>query len=113
MKLKFFNPEQDPEMVGVDYKLMYKLDLARQMADIPFIITSGLRSIEKNKEIGGASDSSHLKGLAVDIACKNSQEAYCIIKGAFMAGFERIGLGKGHIHLDTDPIKTQKVLFVE
>ena len=111
--MKFFNPEQDPEMVGVDYKLMYKLDLARQMADIPFIITSGLRSIEKNKEIGGADDSSHLKGLACDIACENSQQAFCIIKGAFMAGFERIGLGKGHIHLDIDTEKPQKVLFVE
>lgn len=113
MALRFFNPEQDPKMVGVDYKLMYKLDLARQMADIPFIITSGLRSIEKNKEIGGADDSSHLKGLACDIACENSQQAFCIIKGAFMAGFERIGLGKGHIHLDIDDSKPQKVLFVE
>lgn len=113
MALRFFNPEQDPEMVGLDYKLMYKLDLARQMADIPFIITSGLRSIEKNKEVGGASDSSHLKGLGCDIACKNSQQAFCIIKGAFMAGIERIGLGKGHIHLDIDTEKPQKVLFVE
>ena len=113
MKLKFFNPEQDPKMVGVDYKLMYKLDLARQMADIPFIITSGLRSTEKNKEVSKATDSSHLKGLAVDIACKNPQEAYCIIRGALMAGFERILLGEGHIHLDTDPTKTQKVIFVE
>lgn len=111
--LKHFNLEQDPKMAGLDIKLLTMLDNARTMADIPFIITSGKRDLYTNTELGGVKDSSHLKGLACDIECKNSTQAFCIIKGAIVAGFKRIGMGKGHIHLDIDPVKPQNVLFIE
>lgn len=113
MGLKFFNIEQDPKMQGLDHKLMFKLDLARQMADIPFVITSGVRTPEQNAEVGGKANSSHLTGLGCDIRCRNDTEQYLIVKGAFMAGFERIFKGEGHIHLDIDPDKPQKVFGYE
>ena len=113
MTLKHFNIEQDPKMAGLDIKLMVLLDNARTMADMPFIITSGKRSIYSNKEAGGVVDSSHLKGLAADIECNNDHEAFLIKKGAYVAGFRRIGTGKGHIHLDIDPDKPQDVDFIE
>lgn len=111
--LKHFCIEKDPLMVGLDIKLLTLLDNARTMADIPFIITSGKRDPAKNAEVGGVNNSSHIKGLACDIACENSSQAFFIIRGAIVAGFKRIGIGKGHIHLDIDPNKVQNVLFVE
>jgi hypothetical protein len=113
MALKFFSIEKDPEIKGLDIKLLVLLDNARLMADVPFVITSGLRSKEKNKEMGGIENSAHLKGLACDIKCENSTQAFYIIKGAIVAGFKRIGIGKGHIHLDIDKEKPQNVLFIE
>lgn len=111
--LKHFSIETDPLMIGLDIKLLSLLDNARTMADIPFHITSGKRDIFSNNEVGGVKDSAHLKGLACDIACENSTQAFLIIKGAIVAGFKRIGIGKGHIHLDIDPEKPQNVLFIE
>ena len=111
--LKYFNPVDDPKMVGVNVNLMFLLDNARKFAGIPFYITSGVRTKDQNFACGGVSDSAHLSGLAVDIACLNDEQAYCIISGAMASGFKRIGLGKGHIHLDIDTTKPQKVLWVE
>lgn len=113
MALKHFSIEKDPNMVGLDIKLLSLLDNARTMADIPFVITSGKRNIEENVRVGGVANSSHLDGQACDIQCRNSEEAFHIIKGAIVAGFKRIGLGNGHIHLDIDPSKPQNVLFRE
>lgn len=113
MALKHFNLEQDPKMIGLDNKLMILLDNARTMADIPFKITSGKRDLYSNNAVDGVSDSAHLKGLACDIECENSTERYHIIKGAIVAGFKRIGIGKGHIHLDIDHEKAQNVIFEE
>lgn len=110
---KYFNLEQDPKMEGLDNSLMLLLDKAREFSGIPFIITSGKRDVYTNTEIGGVKDSSHLKGLACDIECEGSKQAFFIILGATQAGFKRIGIGKWHIHLDIDPNKPQNVLFVE
>lgn len=111
--LKHFSIEKDPKMAGLDIKLLSLLDNARTMADMPFIITSGKRDVYTNNEVGGVKDSSHLKGLACDIECENSTQRYYILRGALVAGFRRIGLGKGHIHLDIDPEKPQNVIFIE
>lgn len=113
MAYKHFNNLQDPKIIGLDNKLMVLLDNARTMADIPFRITSGKRDIFTNTEAGGVKDSSHLKGLACDIECENSTQRFYIIRGALIAGFKRIGIGKGHIHLDIDLEKPQNVIFNE
>lgn len=108
--LNFF---KEHEVRGLNHKLVYKMNLARYASGIPWIVTSGLRSVEKNKEIGGVEDSSHLSGLGVDIRCSSSRERFLIIKGALVAGFTRIGVKKGHIHLDIDSTKEEEIIFVE
>jgi hypothetical protein len=110
---KHFNKEQDPNMIGVSDKLLSMLDNARTIADVPFIINSGLRSAEKNKEVGGVEDSAHLKGLAVDLACSDSFNRYKMIYGLFVAGFKRIEICKNHIHVDIDETKQQLVIFLK
>jgi hypothetical protein len=108
--LEFF---KDSEIIGLDIKLAKMLDMARKMAGMRFIITSGRRTPEQSVAVGGFATDSHTKGLAADIACKDDAEAWSIIHGAYVAGFTRIGRGKGHIHLDIDPSLPQNVFWVE
>lgn len=109
--LKYFNKVDDPNMIGLNDSLMSKLDNARQVAGVPFIITSGLRTPEHNMEVGGAIDSAHLKGLAVDLQCSDSLNRYAMIYGLYFAGFKRIEICKAHIHVDIDESKDQRVMF--
>ena len=98
--------------VEPDPLLVEMLDEARQYAGIPFVITSGIRSPERNAEVGGAEESAHLTGHAVDIRCPTSRHRHKILEAALLVGFRRIGIGKGFIHLDTDPEKPQDVVWL-
>ena len=68
----------------IEYKMdkdfLAKLDKAREYANIPFVINSAYRSPEHNAKIGGKPNSSHLKGLAVDIKATNSRTRYRVFK---------------------------------
>ena len=88
-----------------------KLDEARRIADIPFVINSGFRTVRRNKDVGGKSDSSHLKGLAVDINCTDSRSRYYMITALISAGFTRIGIGDSFIHVDDDKEKSPDVIW--
>ena len=46
-----------------------------ETADEPIIITSGYRSPEVNKAVGGSPTSNHLTGCAVDIRCVGIEQA--------------------------------------
>lgn len=106
---KYFQPH---EVQGLNPKLVAMLDKAREIAGIPFVINSGLRSGNHNESVGGKEDSSHLKGLAVDLRARNSTEHYLITKGLYGAGFRRISRSyPTHIHTDIDSDKAQDVLF--
>lgn len=48
--------------------LAIHLQVVRNIVNQPLVITSGFRSYEVNKAVGGSSTSSHLDGLAADIA---------------------------------------------
>jgi len=87
------------------------LDKARDLAKTPFIITSGYRCQEHNKEVGGKPDSAHTRGYAADIAVSNSTDRYLIVYGLIMAGFRRLGIGKDFIHVDNDPEKPSGVIW--
>tara|TARA_R100001244_G_scaffold132355_2_gene108369 strand:- start:1014 stop:1370 length:357 start_codon:yes stop_codon:yes gene_type:complete len=96
----------------MDMALLESLDLAREVADTPFIITSSWRSEEKNKAIGGKPNSAHLKGKAVDISCKNSAKRMHIVDALLYAGFSRIGIAKDFIHADVDKSLPQDVMWI-
>lgn len=49
-----------------------RLDLIREKIGLPFFVTSWYRSSVLNKMIGGADNSRHLTGLAIDFYCKEN-----------------------------------------
>ena len=93
-------------------RLLQLLDLARDIAGVPFIINSGYRCEKHNKEIGGVPNSAHVKGLAADIKAVTSYERYHILYGLMKAGFNRIGIGKTFIHCDIDIMKPKNVIWL-
>ena len=104
---------KDSEVINLDVGLVKMLDQARELAGIPFIITSGFRTPGENAMAGGVKDSAHLKGIAVDLRCSSSRERFLILKGLFSVGFPRIGIYKNHIHADIDVIKDLNVCWLE
>ena len=97
----------------ISTELLSRLNEARQLAGIPFIITSGYRCQKHNEEVGGKPNSAHTSGKAVDIAFKNSAQCFRILKALYDSGFKRIGINfaKSFIHCDVDELKPQNVLF--
>lgn len=82
--------------------LVRKLDKAREIANVPFRITSGYRCLEHNRAIGSKDSSPHLQGVAVDIYCPDAKMRFKILNALLTVGFTRIGIGKDFIHCDID-----------
>lgn len=104
---------KDSEIIGLNVDLVQMLDQARDNAGIPFIITSGLRTAAQNEAAGGAPDSAHLRGLAVDLRCRNSRERFLILKSLLSVGFMRIGDEVDHIHADIDISRDVNVVWLK
>lgn len=113
MALKYFKLSEFDDAPGTGKNMkkdfLTKLDKARAIADVPFKITSGYRSKETNKRVKGVSTSSHLKGLAADISCKDSSTRQKIVNALIQAGFTRIGIADTFIHCDTDKDKNDAI----
>jgi zinc D-Ala-D-Ala carboxypeptidase len=102
----------DSEVEGLNDGFMQKLEQAREKAGIPFIITSGLRTPEKNQSLPNAvSDSSHLTGHAVDLAVGESSIRYRVLTSLLAVGFNRIGIYEKHLHVDDDATKDPNVIW--
>lgn len=116
--MKYFNYEEfdSPDIQGsgqlMDSKILSMLDKAREIYGKPININSGYRTIRHNANVGGKPQSSHLKGLAVDIACNNSRDRHNLLKTLRHVGFNRIGIAKTFIHVDIDQDKSSDVLWV-
>ena len=96
-----------------DKDFLDKLEYARELANIPFVITSGARCLKHNRSVGGVDSSAHTKGLAVDISFKDSHQCFVIVDSLYRAGFKRLGINfdKSFVHCDVDNEKPQYVLF--
>lgn len=95
------------------HEFMRRLDMARELSGIPFIITSGFRHVEHNKSIGGVSNSPHLLGVAADIWCIDPQLRWEIIKACQAVGLKRFGIYSTHIHVDHDTTKKPSIMWLE
>lgn len=103
---------------NMDEETILRLDAARTIADIPFEVRSGFRCPDHNESLvndpnyRASKNSSHMKGLAVDIKALSSTQRWIIVRALMDAGFERILIDckKGFIHVDLDRSKEQKIL---
>jgi zinc D-Ala-D-Ala carboxypeptidase len=79
-----------------------QLEKAREIAGVPFVITSGYRCPKHNAEVGSTSKN-HTSGMAADIKTADGPTRGKVLKGLYRAGFTRIGISfeKGFVHADT------------
>ena len=109
----FRNANPSCSIDDMEENFLHRLDVARYLSGVPFIINSAYRTEEHEKKQGRDGDSSHTQGVAVDIKCTNSVARQKIIDGLRGAGFNRIGIYKSFIHCDFDrrPHKDQNVTW--
>lgn len=115
--MTYFTPDEFKCNCGCGLDVSDELKLmankARDIAGVPFRITSGARCLEHNRNSKSRDTSSHIKGLAFDVKFLNSRERFCILYGLILAGFTRIGENDNleFYHVDIDKDKPQKVKF--
>lgn len=66
-KVKEFACRDGSQVVFIDDYLISILDILRNQVGKPVIINSGYRTPTRNKEVGGAKYSYHMRGMAADI----------------------------------------------
>jgi uncharacterized protein YcbK (DUF882 family) len=90
----------------MDEGFMKKLEALRHEFNEPMIVSSGYRHESYNQVIGGAKNSPHLYGKAVDVVI-SGKSAYRLMKLAIQYGFTGIGVSqrgpheKRFLHIDT------------
>ena len=114
--MKYFREEEfncncGCDRLKLDPDFAKMIDEAREQAGVRFVVTSGYRCPTYNISVGGKKDSAHIHGKAADIACLTSPMRYWILYGLLKAGFDRIGIGAGFIHADTDDSKTGGIIW--
>lgn len=91
---------------NIDPEFLHWLTVAREIADVPFVINSGCRCPSHNKTVGGTVSSPHItteaiKARGADVKAEKIEVMSAILHGAIVAGIHGIGFGLGFIHLDT------------
>jgi uncharacterized protein YcbK (DUF882 family) len=87
----------------LDSILAERLDALRESLGRPLLLTSGIRCAFWNAHEGGAPDSKHLSGQAVDIACTDDRLRYELLQHLMMrpfVWFPFIEVGPHHTHID-------------
>lgn len=103
-KLNEFQCSDSGSVVKLDSKLLEKLQLLRDKLNNPINITSGYRTPECNKHVGGSSNSYHMKGMAADIYSLGYTPTE-IAKAAEEVDFNGIGIYSNFVHVDVRPNK--------
>ena len=110
---EFDSPDKAGSGFNMNKHFVELLDQARGIAGCPFRVSSGYRTQEHNKKVGGVSDSAHCKGLAVDLLYKNNNELYLILNALMKVGMTRFGISfkSNFIHVDMDISKVQNTIW--
>lgn len=96
----------------MNQEFMDTMDRIREIAGIPLVINCAYRSKEHDLAKGRSGNSSHTRGLALDIRCNSSQNRNKILEACHKVGITRLGIGKNFIHIDTDKSLTQNITWL-
>jgi zinc D-Ala-D-Ala carboxypeptidase len=102
-RCKCRNPLCEGKAGDINPRLLTVLEEIRMTLGQPLVIRSGWRCQAHNVTAGGAKDSAHMRGCAVDLAAVNSRTRFTILKVALASGIDRLGVGQTVVHLDVDP----------
>ncbi len=94
----------NPKVVGICNDIFEETDRY-------FNINSGFRCLYHNRSIGSKDTSSHVKGLACDLATTDSHSRFLLVKALIDLDIQRIGYYKTFIHFDIDKDKTQDIIW--
>lgn len=101
---KFFSDDEFSRVAcsrsDINDDSLRRLDRAREIAGIPFVLTSAYRSPESERIKGRSGSGAHTLGRAFDIRCSDNRSRYLIVFGLLSAGFCRIGIADTFIHAD-------------
>jgi len=109
---EFDSPDRPFSGINMRIEFIFKLQEARRIANIPFLITSGYRTKEHNEKVEGVKNSAHMVGKAADIACHTSINRFRIVAALLEVKFTRIGIYATYIHVDDDESKSSEVIFL-
>lgn len=87
--------------------MVQALDAIRQRLGVPVTVTSGIRCISHNAEVGGVNNSRHLTGDAADITSGRSPSQMQAVAEAVLGDTGGIGLYSWGIHVDTRKTKAR------
>ncbi len=91
---------------------MSKLDTAREIAGVPFVVNSAFRSPIWDKSKGRSGTGAHTLGQAVDIRCNTDRNRFLIIEALIKAGFKRIGIARTYIHADDSEKHKEEIIWL-
>lgn len=97
---------------NIKYAFVDRVQYARNRASLVFIVRSGCRCYQHNKDVGGKPSSDHLTGEGVDIVCVTSSGRFMMYDAFRDAGFTRIGVGPDFIHVGMRQDNPQEVFWI-
>lgn len=98
----FDSPDAPGSGKFMSKEFLRKLDKIATRAGVPFIVTSGARTVSHNSAVGGVQDSAHVLGLAADLSFQSKEDEMKFAKSAYELGIRRFGIGGGVFHVDID-----------
>lgn len=109
---EFNNCSPACSLQNMQQETIVKLDSAREIAGIPFVLNSAYRSPEWDKSKGRSGTGAHTLSRAVDIRCNTERNRFIVVDALIKAGFTRVGIAKTYIHADDSPTHTQQVIWL-
>lgn len=101
-KVSEFACKDGTDEILIDYDLAVLLQSIRDHFGRAVVITSGYRTPEYNKKVGGATGSYHTKGMAADIYISGIDPLVIGLYAAELLGTTGgIEIGDGYCHIDT------------
>lgn len=84
----FPNIPNEEQEANLEYLVDNILDKAREILGSPIKVSSGFRSPQVNKAVGGSNKSEHLTGQAADLTCYDNKKLFNILRK--MGGFSQL-----------------------